>query len=135
MSPVPDFTESEQWAVVETTLRERWPDATPEIQLADVEIKMFPADRELTVCPAMFREHGKTGFVIIKVAEKGYRSQLYYHGFQQYGTGRSDYDDITDCAVTMLQVHADQEAKDREESAQQHTRIQKYITSNPEEIQ
>jgi hypothetical protein len=111
MSPVPDFTESEQWAVVETTLRKRWPDATPEIQLADVEIKMFPADRELTVCPAMFREHGKTGFVIIKVAEKGYRSQFYYRGFQQYGTGRSDYDDITDCAVAMLHGSCRQESK------------------------
>jgi len=116
MSPVPDFTESEQWAV-ETTLRERWPDATPETQLADVEIKMFPTDRELTVCPAMFWEHGTTSFVIIKVAEKSYRSQFYYRGFQQYGTGKTDYDDITDCVVTMLQVHADKEAKDREESA------------------
>jgi hypothetical protein len=56
MSPVPDITESEHWAV-ETTLRENWPDDTPETRLADVEIRMFPTDRELTVCHAMFWEH------------------------------------------------------------------------------
>ena len=116
MSSVPDFTEAEQWAV-ETTLKERWPGQSPEIELADVEIKIHPVDRELTVCPAMFWEFNTTSFVIIKVAEKTYRSQFYYRGYQQYGTGRTDYDDITDCVVTMLQVHADKEAKDREESA------------------
>jgi hypothetical protein len=100
MSPVPDFTESVQWAV-ETTLRERWPDDNPTTRLADAEIKMFPTDRELTVCPAMFREHNKTGFVIIKIAEKTCRSQFYYRGFQQYGTGKSGCDDITGCVVTM----------------------------------
>lgn len=116
MSSVPDFTEAEQWAV-ETTLNERWRDQAMEIQLADVEIKMYPQDRELTVCPAIFWEVGTTSFVIIKVAEKTYRSQFYYRGFQQYGTGKTEYDDITDCAVTMLQVHADKETKDREDSA------------------
>ena len=116
MSTVPDFTEAEQWAV-ETTLKERWPGQHHETQLADVEIKMYPQDRQLTVCPAIFWEHEKTSFVIVKVAEKTYRSQFYYRGFQQYGTGKTDYDDITDCVVTMLQVHADKEAKDREESA------------------
>ena len=116
MYQVPDFTEAEQWSV-ETTLKERWPDQPPELQLADVEIRMYPQDRELTVCPAIFWEVGATSFVIIKVAEKAYRSQFYYRGFQQYGTGKTDFDDITDCVVTTLQVHADKEAKDREESA------------------
>ncbi len=88
MSPVPDFTEAEQWAV-ETTLKERWPGQNLQIQLADVEIKMHPTDRELTVCPAMFWEFRTTSFVIIKAAEETYRSQFYYRGYQQYGTGRS----------------------------------------------
>jgi hypothetical protein len=74
MSSVPDFTESEQWAV-ETRLRECWPDDIPETRLADVEIKMFPTDCELTVCPAVFREHNKTGFVIIIVAETTGKNQ------------------------------------------------------------
>lgn len=80
MSSVPDFTEAEQWAV-ETTLKERWPEKDLEIQLADVEIKMYPQDRELTVCPAIFWDVGSTGFVIIKAAERTYRSPFYYRGF------------------------------------------------------
>jgi hypothetical protein len=116
MSPVPDITEAEQWTV-ETTLKERWPEKDLEIQLADVEIKMYQQDRELTVCPAIFWEVGSTSFVIIKIAERTCRSQFNSRGFQQYGTGKQEYDDISDCVVTMLQVHADKEAKDREESA------------------
>lgn len=114
MPSVPDITDAEQWAV-ETTLKERWPKQGIEMQIADVEIRMYPTDRELTACPAMFWEVDKTSFVIVKVAEKTYRCQFYYRGYQQYGTGKSEFDDITDCVVTMLQVHADKETKDREE--------------------
>ncbi|MBT8128637.1 MAG: hypothetical protein KJP10_01515 [Gammaproteobacteria bacterium] len=106
MSSVPDITEAEQWAV-ETTLKERWPDRY---------IELYPPDRELTFCPAVFREVGSTSFVNIQVADRANRNQIYYRGFQQYGTGRIDYDDITDRVVTMLQVRTDSEARDREES-------------------
>lgn len=116
MSQVPDFTEAEQWSV-ETTLKERWPEQKPEVQLADVEIRVYPQDREFTVCPAMFWEVASASSVIIEVADRTCRSQFYDRGFQQYGTGKKDFDDITDCVVTTLQVHADREAKDREESA------------------
>lgn len=115
MSSVPDITEAEQWAV-ETTLKERWPDRHIELQLADVEIKRYPRDRELTVCPAVLWEVGSTSFVMIKVADGTCRSQFYYRGFQQCGTGKTDYDDITYYVVIILQVHADTETRDREES-------------------
>lgn len=55
----------------------------------------------------MFWAHNKTSFVIIKVAEKTYRSQFCCRGFPRYGTGKSDFDRISDCVVTTLQVHAD----------------------------
>jgi hypothetical protein len=42
----------------------------------------------------------------IKVAEKTGRCQFYYRSNQQYGIGKSEFDDVTDCVVTMLQVHA-----------------------------
>lgn len=117
MTSIPDITNAEQWAV-DTTLKERWPGRQIETQLADVEIRMYPQDRELTHCPAVFWEVDKAGFVIIKVAEKGYRCQFYYRGYQQYGTGKNEFDDITDCVVTMLQVHADKESQNREEQGQ-----------------
>ena len=79
---------------------------------------MYPQDRELTLCPAIFWQVDDTSFVIVKVGEKRYRSQFYYRGYQQYGTGKSEFDDMTDCVVTLLQVHADKEAMRREEKEQ-----------------
>ena len=110
-----DFTDAEQWAV-STTLKERWSNQDIELQLADVEIKMFPHDRELTTCPALFWQVGETSFIIIKVGDRAYRSQFYYRGYQQYGTGKSEFDDIADCTTTLLQVHADKETDLRQEA-------------------
>lgn len=114
MSSIPDISDAEDWAVT-TTLKERWPDRDIELQVADVEIRMYPDDRELTECPALFWQVDEASFVIIKVAERTYRSQFYYRGYQQYGSGAKDFDDIADCVVTLLQVHADREATRREE--------------------
>jgi hypothetical protein len=115
MPTIKDFSDAEQWAV-NTTLKERWPKLDLDIQLADVEIKMYPHDRELTVCPALFWQVGETSFVVIKVGDRTYRSQFYYKGFQQYGTGKSEFDDIADCITTLLQVHADKESDLRREN-------------------
>jgi len=114
MPSIPDFTVTEQWTV-ESTLKERWADRAVELQLADVEIKLYPEDRETTECPAVFWQVDDANFVIIKVAERSYRSQFYYRGFQQYGTGKLEYDDLADCVTTMLQVHADKESMNRED--------------------
>ncbi|MCW8923746.1 MAG: hypothetical protein OQK69_08970 [Gammaproteobacteria bacterium] len=116
MSSIPDITDTEQWTV-STTLKERWPELDIELQLADVEIRMLPSDRELTECPAIFWQVDDASFVIIKVAEKVYRAQFYYRGYQQYGSGFEDIDDIADCVVTMLQVHADRETVRAEEQS------------------
>ncbi len=108
MSPIPDITDAEHWTV-NTTIHERWANKNLELQLADVEIKMHSHDREVTLCPALFWQVDETSFVIIKTGEKNYRNQFYYRGYQQYGTGKSAFDDIADCVTTLLQVHADKE--------------------------
>ncbi len=118
MTTIKDFTDAEQWAV-NTTLKERWPALNLDIQLADVEIKMFPHERELTACPALFWEVGETSFIVIKTGERAYRSQFYYRGYQQYGTGKAEFDDIADCITTLLQVHADKETDLRQEAEQE----------------
>ena len=117
MSTISDLTDAEQWAV-KTTLKERWPKQDVDLQLADVEIKMFQHDRELTTCPALFWQVGETSFIIIKVGDRTYRSQFYYKGFQQYGTGKPEFDDIADCITTLLQVHADKEKELAQEKEQ-----------------
>jgi hypothetical protein len=119
MSTIKDFTDTEQWTV-NTTLKERWPKLDIDLQLADVEIKLFPHDRELTICPALFWQVDETSFVIIKTGERTYRTQFYYRGYQQYGTGKSEFDDLADCVTTLLQVHADKETDLRQEAEQKN---------------
>ena len=117
MSSIPDITDAEQWAV-STTLKERWPDLSIELQLADAEIRMYPEDRVLTECPALFWQVKDSNFIIVKVGDRVYRSQFYYRGYQQYGTGVRDFDEIAECVTTMLQVHADRETARRDEEQQ-----------------
>lgn len=42
-----------------------------------------------------------------KTGEPRYRCQFYYRVRQMYGTGEEEYDDLSECMVTLLQVQAD----------------------------
>jgi len=42
-----------------------------------------------------------------------YRCQFFYRGYQQYGTGVHEYDDLSECMVSLLQAQADHEARER----------------------
>lgn len=116
MPAVNDFSESETQAI-ETTLNERWPGQDLDIQLADVEIKLDPDDREFSEVPAIFWLVDEANFVIAKTGERSYRCQFYHRGYQQHGAGNTEFDNIADCLVTLLQVHADKETMLREERA------------------
>ncbi len=107
---IKDFNDTETWTIQET-LNERWGKNKVHLEPADVEIRLRPSDRELTEVPAVFWEYNGSNFVIFKVADDRYKAQFYYKGRQQYGTNISEFDNIHDCVVTVLQVHADLEAK------------------------
>jgi hypothetical protein len=55
-------------------------------------------------------------FVVSKVAGTQYHCQFFYRGYEQFGTGRTRYDDLTECVVALLQAQADHE-RDRNELA------------------
>jgi hypothetical protein len=104
---IPDFTETEVW-VVSQTLKERY-GKDIELAFGDAEIRLNPEVRTLVNRPVLFWKEKAASFVIMKVADKAFRTQFYYRGFQQYGTGATEYDEIGDCVVTLLQVQADHE--------------------------
>ena len=43
------------------------------------------------------------------IGDRTYRNQFYYKSFQQYGTGKSEFDDLADGTTTLLQIRADKE--------------------------
>ena len=111
MSKIPDISATEEW-IVGTTLKERY-GRDVDLQYADAEIRLNPADRELTSCPVFVWEEDACHFVIFKTGERRYRCQFFYRGYQQYGTGVHEYDDLTECAVSLLQAQADHTATER----------------------
>lgn len=109
MRKISDFTDAERW-VLATTLTERY-GAPVAVELADSEIKLDSASKEITLCPTFYWEQLGVEFVIFKVAENRYRSQFYYSITEQYGTNR-EFDDLAECVITTLRLQADHE-KDR----------------------
>lgn len=107
MTAIADFTDKETWTV-EQTLRERYGRAVP-IEPAESQIRLHPTDRELTICPILYWEVGNCHFVVIKSGDKRYRCQFFYRVHQQYGTGVTEYDDLAECVVSLLQAQADHE--------------------------
>ncbi len=110
MKAIPDITETEQW-IIDTTLVERYGEPV-EVQLADSEIRLHPSDREVTEVPAVVWEADDCHFIIFKTGDRKYRGQFFYRLYQQYGTGVHEYDDLTECIVSLLQTQADYMARE-----------------------
>jgi hypothetical protein len=108
---VPDITDTERW-VISTTLRERFGREIP-FDIGDAEIRLSPSDRELTSCPVIHWLNDGCHFVIMKTGDRKYRCQFFYRVHRQFGTGVNEYDDLTECAVSLLQAQADHAAEER----------------------
>jgi hypothetical protein len=111
MPDIPDITDSELW-IIETTLTERYGHQVA-IQIADAEIRLMPSDRELSSCPVIYWDQEGCHFIVFKTGSRKYRCQFFYRGYQQYGTGVHEYDDLTECIVSLLQAQADHSAHER----------------------
>lgn len=94
--------------MVETAIKERY-EKPVEIQQADVELRLDPALPELTECPALVWKAGRATFIISKLDDECFRSQFFYSVREQYGTGKEDYDDLSECVTTLLKLQADHE--------------------------
>lgn len=106
MNHITEFSDAEMWTV-KTTLHERYDRDVP-IEHAESEIRLQSSDRELTTCPVLFWQDDKNcNFVIMKTGDKKYRCQFFFRVHQQYSTGVPEYDDLTECTVSLLQTQAD----------------------------
>ncbi len=109
MSQIPDFNESELWTV-ETSLRERY-GRDIEVQQAETEVRLNLHTTNLDTCPALYWQEDGCHFLVVKTGAERYRCQFFYRVHQVYGTGIPEYDNLTECVVTLLQVQADHTAK------------------------
>lgn len=111
MSRIPDFSDSEMW-VINSTLQERYGQPPP-VELAETELRLDKGSTQLVPCPTAYWEAEDCHFVVCKTGDKNYRCQFFYRLHQMYGTGISEYDDLAECVVSLLQVQADHQAKER----------------------
>lgn len=109
---ISDFSQDEINAVRDT-LKERYGRIVA-TELADVELRLDPADRHLTTCPAIYWEDDDCHFVVCKIPGDRFYCQFFYRGYDQYGTGIREYDDLIDCVVTLLRVQADHQLKQQD---------------------
>ena len=113
MSGIPDFTEAEM-RLVDAALRERYGQVV-EVDLVETEIRLMPADRELTVCPAVYWEDvDRCRFVVSKTGVDKFRSMFFWSVKDRYATGKEEYDNLGDCLVTTLKMQ-EEAAKHRAE--------------------
>jgi len=103
---IPDFTDTQVWTVTDS-LKERFR-AEIDVQLIESEVRIHPHDRELTEVPGLYWQAEDCNFIILKTGQNRFRCQFFYRVHQQYGTGIDEYDDLTDCIVSLLQVQSDQ---------------------------
>jgi hypothetical protein len=116
MSAIPDFNESELWTV-HTTLKERY-GRDVEVQLAETEVRLNLHTTDMVPCPAVYwRADDGCHFLVVKTGAERYRCQFFYRVHQMFGTGIEEYDNLTECMVTLLQVQVDYAAKQREAGA------------------
>ena len=107
---IPDFNSAERW-VIESALKERYGHLV-QVELADSELKLDPDAPVLTACPTVVWSERGCNFVIFKTGEDCFRSLFYYSDDsddEQYGTGRSEYDELAECVSLLLKLQADHE--------------------------
>jgi len=109
---IPDTTETELW-VMRTTLKELCRRAI-DLQVADADVRISPADRALTRWPVMaWQSDDGCVVAIFKVGEHAYRCPFFYKPHNQMGAGRLEYDDLTECTVALPQAQTDYAAEER----------------------
>ena len=105
-SSIADFTDRERW-VIRTTLDERWSDSQVPLHDTDIEVRLKPGDDQGTPCPGLFWNVNGCNFVVIKTGTDRYRCQFFYNDLTQVGPDVTEYTELAECVVQLLQAQAD----------------------------
>ncbi|WP_190600497.1 hypothetical protein [Candidatus Vesicomyidisocius sp. SY067_SCS001] len=98
-----DFLESEI-KTIQSAVNKRWKKENINVNLADIEITK---EGVLTLIPAAVWEDENSTFIILKMGIFSYKSLFYYLTSKRFDTGVSEYNDLYECANTLLKAQAD----------------------------
>ena len=96
-------------ALMREALRERFGHAVA-MDEVETEIRIHPADRDLTLCPALYWEEAGCRFVLSKTGVNQFRSMFFWSVRDRFSTGQEEYDNLGDCVVTLLKMQEDADA-------------------------
>lgn len=115
------FTDQER-ELVHATLFERYARVVP-LQDVEVELLIDAAAPGPVACAALYWRDGAAEFVVARVVGPvgpTFRAQFFYgqgDDAEVFGTGHSDYGNLGDCVVTLLQVQAAHAAEARNKAS------------------
>ncbi len=96
-------------ALMHEALRERFGHAV-EMAEVETEVRISPADRDLTVCPALYWEEDGCRFVLSKTGVNQFRSMFFWSVRDRFSTGQEEYDNLGDCVVMLLKMQEEADA-------------------------
>ncbi len=102
MSEASAFSDAD-WHLVQAALHERF-GRQVNVDEVETELRLNPADRELTVCPALYWKEDGCNFVVSKTGDNQFRSMFFWSVKDRFSTGKEEYDNLGDCLVTTLKM-------------------------------
>lgn len=111
---IPGFSASDL-ALVRATLKERFGHDV-NVDEVETEVRLYPGDRELALCPALYWKEDGCAFVLSKTGPAGYRAMFFYSVKDRFGTGREEYDSLGDCLITLLKVQEEAHTQRNQET-------------------
>lgn len=101
--------------LVQMALHERYNRVVP-IHDVEVTLQLDPASPEAASCAALYWQGGDAEFVVAKVVRAAvgvttFRTQFFYGDDEAYGTSQSEYGNLGDCVISVLQVQASHQAE------------------------
>jgi hypothetical protein len=109
--PIKPFSARER-SLVSQTLLERFGHAVP-LQPVDAELQLNLLKEEFALCPSLTWTENGAHFIVFKTDDERFRSLFYFNEALLFGTGKDEFDNLGDCVITLLQVHADHEEQSR----------------------
>jgi hypothetical protein len=105
---IADFSNAER-SLVQVTLKERFRREV-EIDEVETELRLNPADRELSLCPALYWEVDGCRFILSKTGMNRFRAMFFWSVRDRFATGKEEYDNLGDCVVTLLKMQEEADA-------------------------